>query len=167
MDSCCKKISKKISSAKALNKTTPQQWSYPSWEYPLPPDRLRFRDRRRHQSANTNWQNTKKPATRRCSHIDVSDVQQRRHDEGRGPHNRRQQHPARRCTGLNPPATSRAIPDLRMAGMVSWPVVSTLVTTLPLMEPIRPLDTMATLAGPPAGDPKSQTPSSKRTDRRQ
>ena len=37
----------------------------------------------------------------------------------------------------------------RMAGMVMTPVVITLVTTEPLIEPIRPLATMATLAGPP------------------
>ena len=53
-----------------------------------------------------------------------------------------------------PPATWGAIPDLRMAGMVSCPVVSTLVTTLPLMEPIKPLETMATFAGPPRCLPK-------------
>ncbi len=36
-----------------------------------------------------------------------------------------------------------------MAGIVSTPVVSTLVITLPLMEPIRPLEKIDTLAGPP------------------
>ncbi len=37
----------------------------------------------------------------------------------------------------------------RMAGIDSTPVVSTLVMTLPLIEPIRPLAKIDTLAGPP------------------
>ena len=40
-----------------------------------------------------------------------------------------------------------------IAGMVTTPVVSTLETTLPLTEPIRPLAKIATLAGPPRTAP--------------
>ncbi len=55
-----------------------------------------------------------------------------------------------------PAATVPFMPTLRMAGMVMTPVVSTLVTTLPLSEPIRPLDTIATLAGPPRTWPSNE-----------
>ena len=43
-----------------------------------------------------------------------------------------------------------------MVGMVMTPVVSTLVTTLPLIEPMRPLAKMATFAGPPLTWPRSE-----------
>jgi hypothetical protein len=42
-----------------------------------------------------------------------------------------------------------------MAGMVTTPVVSTLDTTLPLTEPMRPLAKIATLAAPPRTPPNS------------
>ena len=42
-----------------------------------------------------------------------------------------------------------------MVGMVSWPVVTTLEMTLPLSEPKKPLDRIATLAGPPRVRPNS------------
>ena len=48
-----------------------------------------------------------------------------------------------------PAAYSFSIPFFCIAGIVIWPVVRTLVITLPLIEPIRPLDTIATLAEPP------------------
>ena len=54
-----------------------------------------------------------------------------------------------------PPANERLMPMRRMAGIESTPVVSTLLITLPLMEPIRPLEKIDTLAGPPRTWPKS------------
>ena len=62
-----------------------------------------------------------------------------------------------------PAAVSDGIPTFFIAGMVSCPVVSTLVTTLPLMEPIRPLEKMATLAGPPRTCPSSAKARSRKT----
>ncbi len=41
-------------------------------------------------------------------------------------------------------------PALRIIGMVKVPVVAVLATALPDSEPIRPLLSTATLAGPPA-----------------
>ena len=54
-----------------------------------------------------------------------------------------------------PPAKERLIPIRRMAGIDSTPVVSTLLITLPLMEPISPLEKIDTLAGPPRTCPSS------------
>ena len=48
-----------------------------------------------------------------------------------------------------PPATWGAKPIRFIAGIDIAPVVSTLVITLPLIEPIRPEAKIATLAGPP------------------
>ena len=48
-----------------------------------------------------------------------------------------------------PAAVSGSMPACFIAGMVIWPVVRTLVTTLPLIDPIRPLLIIATFAGPP------------------
>jgi hypothetical protein len=49
-----------------------------------------------------------------------------------------------------------------MAGIVITPVVSTFVMTLPLMEPIRPLEKMATLAAPPRTPPSNANAKSRK-----
>ena len=48
-----------------------------------------------------------------------------------------------------PPATVGLNPELRIIGIVKVPVVAVLATALPESEPIAPLLTTATLAGPP------------------
>ena len=48
-----------------------------------------------------------------------------------------------------PAAYSFSMPLFCMAGIVICPVVKTFVITLPLIDPINPLDTIATLAEPP------------------
>ena len=48
-----------------------------------------------------------------------------------------------------PAAISRLKPALRIIGIVNVPVVAVLATALPESEPIRPLESTATFAGPP------------------
>ena len=55
-----------------------------------------------------------------------------------------------------PPAADALKPDRFIAGIVNCPVVNTFVTTLPLIDPIRPLERIATFAGPPRTRPKSE-----------
>src|SRR3546814_14334774 len=54
-----------------------------------------------------------------------------------------------------PPAKAGLKPTFFIAGMVMQPVVSTFETTLSLIEPNRPDEKIATLAGPPRTLPSS------------
>ncbi len=54
-----------------------------------------------------------------------------------------------------PAAKVPRMPIRFMAGMVIEPVVSTLVMTLPLIDPMSPLEKIETLAGPPLTLPRS------------
>ena len=54
-----------------------------------------------------------------------------------------------------PAAVVARKPALRIIGMVKVPVVAVLATALPDSEPIRPLLSTATLAGPPGLRPKT------------
>ena len=56
-----------------------------------------------------------------------------------------------------PAATAGEKPMPRMSGIVNVPVVAALATALPESEPIRPLASTATFAGPPARRPKSRS----------
>ena len=79
----------------------------------------------------------------------VGNFKERGHHEGRGTHDRRHEHAAGRGAGLDAAGIGRPKPTRFMAGMVMTPVVRTLVITLPDMEPMRPDEKIATLAGPP------------------
>ena len=56
-----------------------------------------------------------------------------------------------------PAATAAGKPIPRISGIVKVPVVAALATALPEREPIRPLASTATFAGPPARRPKSRS----------
>ncbi len=53
-----------------------------------------------------------------------------------------------------PAACSRSNPVRRIAGIDIAPVVSTLVITLPLIDPSKPLEKIETLAAPPRTVPR-------------
>ncbi len=57
--------------------------------------------------------------------------------------------PPELAAASTPAAMCGAKPELRIMGMVKVPVVAVLATALPESEPIKPLLSTATLAGPP------------------
>ena len=59
-----------------------------------------------------------------------------------------------------PPASSRLKPAPRIMGIVNVPVVAVLATALPESEPISPLESTATFAGPPTLSRKRRRASS-------